>query len=445
MRAFRTQDIGALKHDIKTRQALGATISCLQRQYSQNPMPPKSGPRYTRPTHFICLPLVTEQSIPQLSESLAYFRSVTTPLEQDVSAQQGSSSPPPLPFSTWPTDKPTENFRLIPTAAHRPPGTFHLTLGTMNLSDPEDMDLALQLLQDIDYAELLREVEHNRVGRDGMPGNRNGTRENGPCGREIAERGPVLEGFDGEEEEANVTMNQEKSKPKSPLRSLSRAISPPPRVDNPRRQQHTTSITVSLTSLGTFPRPNNSRVFYAEPQDRTARLLPFGQLVRQRFLDAGLITETRPLVLHATVANLIYVKGRGKGTGRGRGRGGGSQPGLTVDAREILNFFNNGRAEASRRLDGETQISSNAETEPSGPRHTSTDDTSSSTSPRSHHTSDHNPGQNSATTSKAEPEFIWARDILIDRIRICKMGAEVSSVEGWGLEYKPIAEKVFSL
>jgi hypothetical protein len=39
--------------------------------------------------------------------------------------------------------------------------------------------------------------------------------------------------------------------------------------------------------------------------------------------------------------------------------------------------------------------------------------------------------------------FVWARDIKVDRIRLCKMGAEKSDLPGWGLEYPPIAEKIF--
>lgn len=138
-------------------------------------------------------------------------------------------------------------------------------------------------------------------------------------------------------------------------------------------------------------------------------------------MEAGLITETRPLVLHATVANLIYVKGKGKGKSRGAARrlggldggteakgeddgaGGGTSPtggrnksdGGNVDAREILKIFNpNGNGESVRSMPMDSQ-------------------------------------------------FIWASDIPLDRIRICKMGAEKCDTPDWGLEYRPIAEKVF--
>ena len=45
--------------------------------------------------------------------------------------------------------------------------------------------------------------------------------------------------------------------------------------------------------------------------------------------------------------------------------------------------------------------------------------------------------------NEALSEYIWASDIPVDRIRICKMGAAKSDIEGWGLEYKAVAEKVF--
>ncbi len=160
----------------------------------------------------------------------------------------------------------------------------------------------------------------------------------------------------------------------------------------------------------------------------------FAQLVRRRFREAGLITETRPLVLHATVANLIYVKGKGRTGGRG-GRGRAKGDDGTVDAREILRFFNGeGNTEGGQKIApppkpdstialGSTEFDAIKETE----RRETPD--SKTKSP---------------LTIAAHPvPYIWAKDIPITSVRICKMGAERSDKPGWGLEYRPIAEKVF--
>ena len=109
-------------------------------------------------------------------------------------------------------------------------------------------------------------------------------------------------------------------------------------------------------------------------------------------------------MLHATVANLIYAKQWNKQ----RRKGGNKRS--EVDARELLKYFNDGRAARDRAQAG------------------------------SESKFDH------GTEAGVEPgsEYIWAKDILIDRIRICKMGAEKSEDEGLGLEYVPISEKVFA-
>ncbi|KAI1612096.1 hypothetical protein EDD36DRAFT_419950 [Exophiala viscosa] len=365
-----------------------------------------------RPTHFICFPLVTASSIPQLADSLAYFRSVTAPSEGSEGGQSTESAAT--------NGGPDPRLRLIPVGAHRPPGTFHLTLGMMDLTRPKDMEQALKILQDIDYLEFLREAEHKREEVRGRRG-----KKPHPTDESHQELGPAaVEGDqDQAEAEADVDAGQSspeperKSRPQNTseilattLESLSRAISPPPTIKSSRgdvpskndpQQYSPTSISVTLSGLGTFPKPSSSRVFFANPHDSTSRLQTFGELIQQRFKDAGLVTESRPLVLHATVANMIYAKQWNK-----QRRKGGKKDSGTVDARDLLKYFNDGRAARDR------------------------DEV------RSEHGTDAGVGPGS--------EYIWAKDILIDRIRICKMGAEKSEDEGLGLEYMPVAEKVFA-
>lgn len=264
-----------------------------------------------RDTHFLCFPLVNVESIPQLALSLAHFRDVTTarsPSNHQANGGPGSS----------------DRLRIIPEKAHRPPGTFHLTLGVMNLSEANTMDRAVDLLLSLNYSNILRDVERD-MNEDA-----------------------ISQGLDHE----------------------------------------TSLIRVDLKGLSAFSSPSHARVFYAHPHDETERLYKFALAIRQRFADSGFITETRPLVLHATVANMSYVRSSGGNRGRGRNRGRID----TLDGNEVVRVFNEGISEYSEE--------------------------------------------------DSQREYVWAQNIVIDRVRLCKMGAEKSENEIWGLEYRPIVEKL---
>ncbi|KIX01335.1 uncharacterized protein Z518_09060 [Rhinocladiella mackenziei CBS 650.93] len=420
-------------------------------------MPPRSKQQNKRPTHFVCLPLVTDESIPQLSQSLAYFRSITTPLNDDaVDTESDSQTPQPPAISdsgeaARVQEKPAapgddearrsdstkaesfRNLRLVPPAAHRPPGTFHLTLGVMDLSDAEDFNKAIRLLQEIDYEELLREAGRGpRERRDESGRRNNGQKAETKVAKNVREeRGDESESERSETETKGTLKDIAEAVLSRPLKSLTRAISPPDGSRNGDAQSGSENqkrpseprepLSLTLHGLGTFPRPSSSRVFYASPYEPTSRLQDFAVAIHKRFRDAGLIRDARqPLVLHATVANLIYVKGRGgvKGTRYG-GKGKVHEEKLEghVDAREILRFFNQGYATSPIPV-----------LDPVDENESRQEDIELAAEMK---------------TPIRKDAFIWARNIPVDRIRICKMGAEICDIEGWGLEYPAVAEKVF--
>ncbi|KAJ8121705.1 hypothetical protein ONZ43_g1912 [Nemania bipapillata] len=77
-------------------------------------------------------------------------------------------------------------------------------------------------------------------------------------------------------------------------------------------------------------------VLYAPPLDTDGVLARFCEKLRSAFQEAGLmIEENRPLLLHATILNTIYVKGR-KTSREGRGK---NREKLTIDARQILDRY----------------------------------------------------------------------------------------------------------
>ena len=213
-------------------------------------MPPKPA----RLTHFLCIPLVTPTSSPQLQHSLSIFREKVTQI-----------STPELPDG-------------IPEKAIRPLGTLHLTLGVMSLLSQERVDSAVKQLRELDLRQLLRSSTN----------------------------------------EATNSASQSMVKGK---------------LDE---NEDTRPLYIALRGLSSMHPPAKTSVLYSPPVDEDGRLFAFGEKVRNAFIGAGLLElETRPLLLHATIINTVYVPGVGKG----RGGHGKSRAKLTLDARELLEDY----------------------------------------------------------------------------------------------------------
>lgn len=76
---------------------------------------------------------------------------------------------------------------------------------------------------------------------------------------------------------------------------------------------------------------SKASTLYAAPVDPDGTLQGFCQKLKSIFTEAGvLVQDTRPLLLHATILNTIYVKGRRQGNKREK---------LTVDARGMLDRY----------------------------------------------------------------------------------------------------------
>ena len=458
---------------------------------------PKSGD-----THFLCFPLTTKAAIPQLVQSLNSFKDATTTvhprqklMEQrrlEAEAKSGPQNGRSIDLASDPTSSPTQtaqpisfiatessrlqpldssfptnpnsSIRIIPPAAHRPPGTFHLTLGTMDLSSPTEMRRAIDLLRSLNLQSMLAltsmpsQTEHSATQQPPHPtapdpstkrrlSKPNPTRLNDTSGAtemsdDLSRAGRLVKdvghGIKEGVEKTVDTLRRSVSPPDSTSRRRSRGVSlssplnsPPLQaqdgavigddVDSAHHQptamkrdavpadkrlnglesttmQRQPPLTVDLHGLGTFPSAKKARVFYAPPQEQDAseRLLPFANAIRQRFRNAGFVTEARPLTLHATVANLRYASKAQKGRG---GRAARAWEKDTVDARSLIACFNgveDGRTEQDR--------------------------------------------EGAATAENLRPgdSFVFAKDIVIDRVRICKMGAETSEDAVLGMVYPAI-------
>ena len=97
-------------------------------------------------THFLCLPLLTPSSTPQLASSFSYFIAQFAPdPDSPASIKHGSLRPSPQ--------------SPLPQGSIRPLGTLHLTLGVMSLQSQEKLDHACNVLQELDLACLLKEAK----------------------------------------------------------------------------------------------------------------------------------------------------------------------------------------------------------------------------------------------------------------------------------------------
>lgn len=188
-------------------------------------------------THFLCIPLVTAASRPQLSQSISAFRDdVTRP-------------------------KALGGFDL-PVDAVRPVGTLHLTLGMMSFPKDEGLDKAVELLKSLKPREIMSTV-----------------------------KAPVIPGSSGGEEDAAAANDQPQ-------------------------------LLITLKGLHTFQKADKATVLFAPPSDQTGVIQGFSEKVKALFKDAGLLApDDRPLLLHATIVNTIYVKGNRNSHSHGKRRG----------------------------------------------------------------------------------------------------------------------------
>jgi activating signal cointegrator complex subunit 1 len=94
-------------------------------------------------------------------------------------------------------------------------------------------------------------------------------------------------------------------------------------------------LSITLRGLESMHDPAKTSVLYAAPVDEDRTLHEFCYKLREAFEAADLLVlDTRPLLLHATIVNTVYVGGRS-------GNRGQRSPRLTIDAREMLYEYEN--------------------------------------------------------------------------------------------------------
>jgi activating signal cointegrator complex subunit 1 len=270
-------------------------------------------------THFLCLPLVTRTSKPQLEASIGVFReSVASEQPQETASENGVT-------------------RIHPKAI-RPVGAMHCTLGVMSL-DQDRLDKAIKLLQSLDITQLLLSIAADT-----------------PLGTTV--------------DPQEITPKEPSTKDQRPV-PLRRPVSPPA-----ERASRATSdpLTIDLKGLVSMHVPEKTSIVYIEPRDSSERLYPFCLALQDIFKREGiLVPDDRELKLHATLVNTIYAKGR-----KSQGHGSKANAPMKIDARALLDKY---------------------------------------------------------------ADFVWAKDVVLDRIAICEMGAKkrIENGEVVGEEYTEVA------
>ncbi|KAK8133929.1 hypothetical protein PG984_005941 [Apiospora sp. TS-2023a] len=154
----------------------------------------------------------------------------------------------------------------LPGEAIRPVGTLHLTLGVMSFPKNEGLDKATELLKTLAPRRILDSI---------------------------------IKAQTQAQETESKDMDKYKDKNMDPHQPLQQ---PPP-------------LSVTLKGLHSMqPTLSKATVLYSPPVDPDGILYKFCERIKQTFQQVGIMAEEdRPLLLHATIVNTIYVKGEKKG------------------------------------------------------------------------------------------------------------------------------------
>ncbi|KAI6894082.1 hypothetical protein KC318_g11693 [Hortaea werneckii] len=202
-------------------------------------------------THFLCLPLVTRDSKPQLQASVETFRDIVTTKNEQTASQVEE-----------PGDDDKSKSETITSSVHpkavRPVGALHCTLGVMSL-DQNKLEEAKELLRHLDISLMLQNAA-------------------------------------SQEREQAISTDAAASEP------LVNSTNSPP---------NTPPLRIDLRGLVSMHAPQKTSILYSAPVDQTGRLYPFCLAVQEKFKESDFLAkDDRKLKLHATIVNTIYAKGR---------------------------------------------------------------------------------------------------------------------------------------
>ncbi|KAL8802588.1 MAG: hypothetical protein Q9223_006470 [Gallowayella weberi] len=291
-------------------------------------MAPKRAPL----THFLCLPLTSGQAAVQWQASLQQFANDVAAYDvtdtcTSASASHGSSAASSTVNASVADSKvsnpaPTNTSNSIATAgsradvrrervpaeAVRPLGTLHLTVGVMSLERPERVEGAVGLLRGLDLGLMLGVRKGNGKG-EAAEGDNGADRSMGSDS--VDPPTPTISTSDATGKPDEETQTKD-ANPNADRASQTSAVVMPTDVSPPPMsigQRTSASLSLSFTGLKSMHQPKSTSFLYTAPTDDTGRLYPLCQSLKDRFTGEGFMTEeNRELKLHATVLNTIYAR-----------------------------------------------------------------------------------------------------------------------------------------
>ncbi|PSR78814.1 kinase A anchor protein, partial [Coniella lustricola] len=260
-------------------------------------------PKAPQPTHFLCIPLTRHASLSEpISDSIT-STSTNQPPQQQLSAniarfKQDVTQPAEL-----------GGFSLVPDAV-RPTGTLHLTLGMMSF--PQNGN------------------NHRHTNSQAQS---SGASDIGHHEGETA-LGHALEVLRA----LKPLELMERSSRQRPVIPDTAAV-----VDAQQHQSLAPRLAITLQGLRPMQkRLDKTTVLYAAPTDPDGTIQAFAEAVRSSFQDAGLlVVDDRPLLLHATIVNTIYVKARNNNSDKKRGSHGKREVHTIKNVQGILDRYEN--------------------------------------------------------------------------------------------------------
>lgn len=477
----------------------GKAASASQRKREKRP----------RLTHFLCLPLVNSTSLPQLETSLASFK---------------ASIPraPPKDLASRAEDNHTDGRRLsdstdalVPDAALRPVGTLHLTLGVMSLPTTERLKQAIEFLHSLDLVAILREAEdvaNSRQKKRYQKAHPSDT--SAVTGTEADSRNSLPQPFNISLESLHAFPRARSATvlhaaPVDPTARLypfcvllrdkfieagfvlpdykpeksNRATETPQQTQEYITQQPTTSASDGQVEATAVESPAERQAILEELPHLEASELPQTTIAaehRSPRIPKQRKPKLRPLVLHCTIANTIYIKGRGRGNngdgvakpnGRNYKRNNHGNQRYSFDARNILSHYRDFYVDGERTQPRLSNISTDNVDEPCNQENDSISEASSSSSSsdlsipievgaENDSACDQSRAPDKGRDKKRKREdgkdgsaatsypFVWARNFPLEKVCICEMGAkklDADDHDGLGArlgeEYHEVAER----
>ncbi|KAL5343724.1 AKAP7 2'5' RNA ligase-like domain-containing protein [Aspergillus crustosus] len=428
----------AYRHFSKTATTMAEELS--------SDKPPRS--KRPRLTHFLCIPLVNNVSLPQLEHSLAAFK---------------ASNPQAFPTNLVQNkNKQVEHQQLFPNDAIRPVGTLHLTLGVMSLPTPQRLDEAMRFFHSLDIVAILRSAEeralrNSKLRDDLLTDSASVDNSQGdfkpfnisleslhaiphPRAATVLHAAPVdlshrLNPFctmlrDKFVEAGFIQQEYLKREDKPSKKSERNQLSQAQAINSPAREGPTLLEEIPpAVAKETAQQAHPSVTAAPQPQQATE----------------GNGWEIRPLYLHATIVNTIYAR-REKKARTKREHGYGRHK---FDARNILSHYRSFYLDSDRtipRLNNDVSINDHSK--------------STGNMGKSHDTVENSQGEGERRGSFVLPDqgknrgatgypFVWARDVPIETLQICEMGAKKIDFESdesglnarLGQQYLAIAER----